>query len=140
LSFTIAAGPRQRLFSGQSPSGLMTTIYCLRFETPQSGGPGPHVPQEQGGPVIPPSTGFPFRRLLRLAGLRWRYSNQPPDGYLNYSRFSCTPYKPLYPDRVENTVSNDLLKIVVFSLPSNGRCLQSHLLATGVHTPQNIKK
>jgi hypothetical protein len=32
------------------------------------------VPQEQGGLVIPPGTGFPFRRLLRLAGLRWRYS------------------------------------------------------------------
>jgi hypothetical protein len=24
-------------------------------------------PQEQGGPVIPPGTGFPFRRLLRLS-------------------------------------------------------------------------
>jgi hypothetical protein len=24
--------------------------------------------------------GFPFRRLLRLAGLRWRYSNPPPNG------------------------------------------------------------
>jgi hypothetical protein len=27
---------------------------------------------------IPPSTGFPFCRILRLAGLRWRYSNPPP--------------------------------------------------------------
>jgi hypothetical protein len=28
----------------------------------QPGGPGPHIyiPQEQGGPVIPPGTGFPF--------------------------------------------------------------------------------
>jgi hypothetical protein len=24
---------------------------------------------------------FPFRRLLRLAGLRWRYSNPPPLGF-----------------------------------------------------------
>jgi hypothetical protein len=24
---------------------------------------------------------FPFRRLLRLAGLRWRYSNPPPHGF-----------------------------------------------------------
>jgi hypothetical protein len=31
-------------------------------------------PQKQGGLVIPPGTGFPFHRLLRLAGLRWRYS------------------------------------------------------------------
>jgi hypothetical protein len=34
----------------------------------------------QGGPVIAPGTGFYFRRLLRLAGLRWRYSNPPPHG------------------------------------------------------------
>jgi hypothetical protein len=38
---------------------------------PQLEGPGPHIylPQEEGGSVVPPGTGFPFRRLLRLAGL-----------------------------------------------------------------------
>jgi hypothetical protein len=38
----------------------------------QRGGPGFHIyiPQEQGGAVTPPGTGFPLRRLLRLAGLR----------------------------------------------------------------------
>jgi hypothetical protein len=48
----------------------------------QPGGPGPciYILQEQGSLVIPPGTGFPFRRLLRLAGLRWRYSNPPPHG------------------------------------------------------------
>jgi hypothetical protein len=30
-------------------------------------------PQAQGYPVVPPGTRSPFRRLLRLAGLRWRY-------------------------------------------------------------------
>jgi hypothetical protein len=46
---------------------------------PQPDGPGSriYIPQEQGGPVIPPSIGFSLRRLLRLAGLRWRYSNPP---------------------------------------------------------------
>jgi hypothetical protein len=36
----------------------------------QPGGPGSriYIPQEQGGPVIPPVSGFPFCRLLRLAG------------------------------------------------------------------------
>jgi hypothetical protein len=45
---------------------------------PRPGGPGPriHIPQEQGGPVIPPGTRFPFRHPLQLAGLRWRYSNR----------------------------------------------------------------
>jgi hypothetical protein len=48
----------------------------------QLGGPDPRVYifQEQGGPVIPRGTGFPFCRLLRVAGLWWRYSNQPTHG------------------------------------------------------------
>jgi hypothetical protein len=39
----------------------------------QSGGPEPciYIPQELGGPVLPPGTGFPFRRLLLLAELRY---------------------------------------------------------------------
>jgi hypothetical protein len=51
-------------------------------DSPNLGGSGPriYIPQEQGGPVIPPGTEFPFRCLLRLAGLRWRYSNPPPHG------------------------------------------------------------
>jgi hypothetical protein len=49
---------------------------------PQPGRPGPriYIPQERGGPDIPPGTGFPFRCLLRLAELRWRYSIPPPQG------------------------------------------------------------
>jgi hypothetical protein len=39
-----------------------------------------YIPQEHGDPVIPPGTWFPFRRLLRLAGLRWNYSNSPSCG------------------------------------------------------------
>jgi hypothetical protein len=31
---------------------------------------------------------FPFRRLLRLAGSRWRYSTPPPYGLLNRSLYS----------------------------------------------------
>jgi hypothetical protein len=40
-------------------------------DSPQPGGPGPriYIIQEQGGPVIPPGTGFHFRRLLWLAEL-----------------------------------------------------------------------
>jgi hypothetical protein len=49
-------------------------IYCLTFETSSTWSPGPriYIPQEHGGPVIHPGTWFPFSRLLRLAGLRWR--------------------------------------------------------------------
>jgi hypothetical protein len=45
-------------------------ILLSLMRLPQPGGPGSriYVPQEQGGPVIPPDTVFPFCRLLRLAG------------------------------------------------------------------------
>jgi hypothetical protein len=57
-------------------------ILLSHLRLSQPGGPGSriYIPQEQGGPVIPSGTGFPLRRLLRLAGLRWRYSNPPPPG------------------------------------------------------------
>jgi hypothetical protein len=83
LSFTIAAGPRQCSHSWvlvPRDSGQYFTVSDSRI--PQLGGPGPYIyiPQEQGGPVIPPGTGFPLRRLLRLARIRWRYSTPPPHG------------------------------------------------------------
>jgi hypothetical protein len=50
---------------------------------PQPGGPGPriYIPQEQGDPVIPPGTGFPFVASYDSQGLRWKYSNPPPHGF-----------------------------------------------------------
>jgi hypothetical protein len=44
-------------------------ILLSHLRLPQPGRPGPtsYIPQEQGCPNIPPSTGFPFHRLLRLA-------------------------------------------------------------------------
>jgi hypothetical protein len=82
----------------------MTTFYCLRFEP---GGPGPciYMPQEQGGPVIPPDTGFAFRHLLRLTGLLWEYSAPPQRRVLTNSvnwQLGC-PLCPLCTNRVENT-------------------------------------
>jgi hypothetical protein len=64
-------------FSGLSPAGIMTIFCCLRFHTPPT-----RSVRQQSGPVIPPGTEVPFRRLLRLAGLPWRYSNPPPHGGL----------------------------------------------------------
>jgi hypothetical protein len=48
-------------FSGPRSSGIMTIFYCLRFET---------LPTWRAMSLYlyPPGTGFPFRRLLRLAG------------------------------------------------------------------------
>jgi hypothetical protein len=49
-------------FSGPTPAGLMTTFYCLRFETPQPGGPGPPIlyPPKQGGQLYPQVLGSLF--------------------------------------------------------------------------------
>jgi hypothetical protein len=74
LPFTTAAGPRQRShFWVWVPRDSWPYFTVLDSRLSQPGGPGPriYILQEQGGPVIPSSTGFPFRRVQRLAGLRW---------------------------------------------------------------------
>jgi hypothetical protein len=82
-----------------SKSRRTQTIFYLRL--PQPGGPGPrtYIPQEQGGPDIPPGTVFPLRHLLRPAGMRWRYSNPPPHGEewelstISYIGIQFVPYR-----------------------------------------------
>jgi hypothetical protein len=73
---TIASGPCQSNHSGVQVSQNSDRILPSHLRLPQPGGPGPriYIIQEQGGPVIPPGTEFPFHCLLRLAG----YSNSPP--------------------------------------------------------------
>jgi hypothetical protein len=90
---------------GSESLGTQDHIFLSQFlRLPQPGGSGPHIyiPQEQSGPVMPPGTGFPFCRLLRLAGLRWKYSNPPPHGLdptcsskmsVKFYR-TASPYKP----------------------------------------------
>jgi hypothetical protein len=83
LSFTIAAAPHQRSHSWVLvPRGSGQYFILSDSRLPQPGGPGLsiYINQEQNGPVISPDIGFPFRHLLRLAGLRWKYSNPPPHG------------------------------------------------------------
>jgi hypothetical protein len=86
------ASPAQS-FPDHSPAGPRTIFYCLRFETPPTWrARSPYLyPPEQGGPALPPGTGFPFRRLLRLAKLRWRYLNLPPRGVSNPTRLGWCP-------------------------------------------------
>jgi hypothetical protein len=91
-------------FFGLSPAGLVTIFYCLRFETPPTWrARSPCLyPQEQCGPVTSPGTGFPFRRLLRLAGLRWRYSNPPPRGVLSTACLSTIYHTTWYQNAEDN--------------------------------------
>jgi hypothetical protein len=51
------------------------TVSDSRLPQPEGPGPRIYIPQEKDVTVIHPGTGFPFRRLLRLTGLRGRYSN-----------------------------------------------------------------
>jgi hypothetical protein len=73
LSFITSADPHEYSHSQvrvPRDSWPHFTVSDSRLSQPQGPGPRIYIPQEPGGPVIPPSTGFPFRRLLRLAGLR----------------------------------------------------------------------
>jgi hypothetical protein len=65
----------------------------------QPGGPGAciYFSQEQDLSVIPPGTGFPFRRLLRLAELRWGYlQSQRPCLQVSSSARKAQKTQPLY--------------------------------------------
>jgi hypothetical protein len=95
LSFTIAPGPRQRSNSQiQLPRDSWPHFTVLDSRLPQPGGSGPriYIPQGQGGPVIPPGIGFPFRLPLRLAGGRDNSAIQLPkeiNGRLSYTISGC---------------------------------------------------
>jgi hypothetical protein len=61
----------------------MTIFYSLRLEIPPASKARSSYLYPTGTRLpsyILTGTGFPFRRFLRLAGLRWRYSNPPPHG------------------------------------------------------------
>jgi hypothetical protein len=116
LSFTIAAGPRQRSHS----QVRFSRNSWPHFTVPDSrllqrGGPDPriYIPQEQGGPVIPLGTGFPFRRIHTESHTQ---RNSP-----NNSLYS------LGSDRIKNTVSNSSF-IVAFLLVVSETLLSSRHL------------
>jgi hypothetical protein len=78
LSFTIAAGPHQSSHCRVRVSRDKWLCFTVSESIhPQPGGPGPriYIPHEWGFPVTSPGVGFPLRRFLWLAGLRWGYSN-----------------------------------------------------------------
>jgi hypothetical protein len=63
LSFTVAAVPRQRSHSQvavRRDSWPYFTVSDSILSQPGGLGARVYIPQEQGGPVIPPGTGFLF--------------------------------------------------------------------------------
>jgi hypothetical protein len=148
------------IIASDSPAGFMTMFYCLSFKTAQTWkAMSPfYMASETGCPVINPGSGFHFRRLLGLAGLRWMYWNPPPNGKTASASLGSSLYS-LKEDPTENTpVSIITLLLLAFrfrgnvftepmlrkglhnpvvlllrALPSNGGCSQSHRLSTVLH-------
>jgi hypothetical protein len=82
LLVQLLLGSARAVTLGSKPCRTLRHIVLSHLRLTHSGGPGPriYIPQKQGGPVIPPGTGFPFCHLAHLAGLQWQYSNPPPHG------------------------------------------------------------
>jgi hypothetical protein len=85
LARTIASAPCQSSHSLVPKPQNLHHILLSHTLLRKPGGPGSsiYIPHQQGDPVIPPDSGFPFRHLLRLVELRWSYSSPPPHGKTN---------------------------------------------------------
>jgi hypothetical protein len=146
LSFTIVAGPCQCSHSQlRVPQGSRPyfTVSDLRLLQPAGRGLHSYILQEQGGPVIPPGTGFPFHCLVQLAGLQWRYSNMPPHRVtLSNNRTTSHHYIALAWSIQKTSllllrISHCQGNVSTELFPSNGCCtvasLHSCYLAIGLH-------
>jgi hypothetical protein len=83
-------------FSRPSPAGLVI-FYCLRFETPptrRARFPYLYSPGTWW-PSYTPRHWVPFRRLLRLAGIWWRYSNTSKTNFFKiiYIQIQSVPHR-----------------------------------------------
>jgi hypothetical protein len=98
---------------------------------------GPESRRTRGHILLSQIWDFPFCRLLRLAGSRWRYSTPPPHGNSLNSLLQLSYYN-ISAQTTENTPFPTVTLLLrafhcrgnVFTepLPRNGRCLQSHHL------------
>jgi hypothetical protein len=90
LSFTIADGPRTaQSFSGQSPVGLTTIFYCLRFKTSLFVAP---TTRRATVEVFDPAFAQEVRNPPWVSEIKYvdgREDMQPP----HYAFFTCTSYK-----------------------------------------------
>jgi hypothetical protein len=106
----------------------MITFYCLRFETPPTWkARSPYLyPQEEGGPVVPQSTGFLFRRRAAVEVLEPSYTQGLTRNGSWFSVYS------LGTDRTGNTASNSLSIVEYMSVAAISCRLLSYCLATSV--------
>jgi hypothetical protein len=108
VSFTSVAGPRQRsYFMVRVPrdSWPYSAVSESRPPPPIWRARSPYLhPLGTWCPSYTPGTGFHFRHLLRLAGLRWRYWIPSPHGVTAHSLIFLL-IQHLCTDRVENPVT-----------------------------------
>jgi hypothetical protein len=120
------------------------------FRLPHAEGSGPHILKEQGGPVKLLGTGFPFRRLVWLAGLRWRYSKPPTHGdsfqtkrapKKTPSTILCwTSLQSYLTKMMKYSDMRSTVRLLLHVSVAAGTCLPSHCLAMkwGVHFSQPL--
>jgi hypothetical protein len=79
---TVTSEPCQSNHSGVQVSQNSHPHFTVSFETlPTWRARSPYLyPSGTGWPNYTPRNLVAFRHVLRLAGLRWRYCNPPPDG------------------------------------------------------------
>jgi hypothetical protein len=105
-------------------------ILQSHLRLPQPGGPDPriHIPQEQGGPVILPDTGFLFRLLLRQA-------NCNPEAEvtlrLTVSQSVSTSW---YRAHCRTWDQISILSLVSLTVLFFFRCFRSHLASLNLHS------
>jgi hypothetical protein len=126
-------------FWNPSPAKLMILLSQIR-ESPtwRARSPSLHVyPAGTGWPGYTPKHRALFRRVLRLARLRWRYSTPPPHGLLTLTdNGSSSSLYSLGKDRTENTTSSISSIVACVSVAAIMWRLLSHFLATGVFTTE----
>jgi hypothetical protein len=95
LSFTIAAGPRQRNHSRvrvPRDSRPYFTLSDSRLPQPVGAGPRIYIPQEPGGPIIPHALGSPFVATYDSQGYGGGFRNPPHQSQCqSYFTTGCLP-------------------------------------------------
>jgi hypothetical protein len=77
---------------------MLLALASAVFLRPVSLGTSDHI-------LLSPIRDFPFRRLLRLAGTRWRYSTPPPHRYSFLSWLMQSPWSRFFAYRIGDTLS-----------------------------------
>jgi hypothetical protein len=120
-------------FLGPSPTGLMTSFYCLRFEISFSSPPTTHRATVEVCDTA--STRGDFRFFLLITS---RYGLHRKHRLQQF--FCCCVTQLSHGPRREHRFQVSPLRRDRNMLRSNKRCLQSHYLATGLQLQYELER